>query len=400
MLRGQFLAFFLFSALGVQAWPQQSPLKAQTDTAQADTSLAETDLPDAPQAQNQTASELETQTQTQAQIQTQAPTPASTPPQTSGQPGSGSISTGSVRGVVVDRDGAVYEGVQITLTQPAPATTAIPATSDSNGRFSFMGVPAGLFQLTVAANGFATQKISGLLHPGENYEAPAIVLLVTSATTDVEVTASSFEIAQAELKAEEQQRILGIVPNFYVVYDPNAPPLTAKQKFHLAWRSWIDPVNIGIDGGIAGFEQAEDDFPGYGLGSEGYSKRFGEVFGTDFISVMLGGAILPSVLKQDPRYFYKGTGTIRSRVFYAIANSVICKSDKGRWQPNYSAIAGGFAAGEISNIYVPAADRSGVALSLQDVALGAVGTAVSNLFQEFVIRKLTPHVPNYSASKP
>ena len=75
---------------------------------------------------------------------------------------------------------------------------------------------------------------------------------------------------------------------------------------------------------------------------------------------MLGGAVFPSLFKQDPRYFYKGTGSISSRALYAIANSVICKGDNERWQPNYSAILGGIAAGGISNLYYPASNRSGV----------------------------------------
>jgi Carboxypeptidase regulatory-like domain len=373
-LRYGILVFLMLATLATHARSQQTPLKLQ----------AYADLPDAPQAQT------EPQTQSQAQS---PPSPAPQPPEQS--------SSGSIHGVIVDRDGAVYQGVRITLTQPVLATIPeISATSDSNGRFDFADVPAGPFQLTIAANGFATQKISGLLHSGESYEGPNIVLLVTSATTDVQVTASRFEIAEEELKTEEQQRVFGIIPNFYVVYAPNAPPLSSKQKFRLAWKSWTDPVNIAIDGGIAGFQQANNDYSGYGQGSEGYAKRFGAVYGTDFVGDMLGGAVLPSLLKQDPRYFYKGTGSTRSRAFYAIANSVICKSDRGHWQPNYSGILGGLAAGGISNLYYPAADRNGASLTFENAILGVASSAVSNLFQEFLVRKLTPKVPNYSSSKP
>jgi hypothetical protein len=105
---------------------------------------------------------------------------------------------------------------------------------------------------------------------------------------------------------------------------------------------------------------------------------------------MIGSAILPSLLKQDPRYYYKGTGTTRSRILYAIANSVICKGDNGRWQFNYSGILGGAAAGGISNLYYPAANRNGISLTLENTALGIAGGAVQNLFQEFLVRRLTP----------
>ncbi len=115
---------------------------------------------------------------------------------------------------------------------------------------------------------------------------------------------------------------------------------------------------------------------------------------------MIGGAILPSLFKQDPRYFYKGTGTIRSRAMYAIANAVICKGDNGRWQPNYSGILGGLAAGGISNLYYPASDRSGVELTFENALIGTAEGAVQNLFQEFVVRRLTPRLPNYEAGAP
>ena len=115
---------------------------------------------------------------------------------------------------------------------------------------------------------------------------------------------------------------------------------------------------------------------------------------------MIGGAVLPSLFKQDPRYFYKGTGTIRSRAMYAIANSVICKGDNGRWQTNYSAILGGLAAGGISNLYYPASNRSGVELTFENALIGTAEGAMQNLAQEFIVRRLTPRLPKYGAGAP
>jgi len=340
-------------------------------------------LPDAPQS-----------------LVAQSPIPTQDPanPQPSSMPQPQSASA-SIRGVVVNPDGAVYEGVHLILTQRSPAFER-STTSDTNGRFQFTDLSAGSFQLTVSSNGFVTQIINGALHPGENYEIPAVTLPVASTTTEVEVTASRFEVAQEQLHEEEQQRVLGIVPNFWVVYAPNAAPLSSKQKFHLAWRSMIDPVTIGIDVVTAAIQQDSDDYKGFGQGTAGYAKRFGAAYANDFTATMLGGAILPSLLKQDPRYFYKGTGTVRSRTLYAISRSVICKSDKGRWQPNYSSILGGLAAGGIANLYYPAEDRNGAALTFENASLGIGVTAIQNVFQEFVVRKLTPKLPSYKPAKP
>jgi hypothetical protein len=305
---------------------------------------------------------------------------------------------GSIHGVITDHDGAVYEGVHVTLTQTSrPSEPEETATSDSNGRFSFSGVLAGPFRLTASSNGFATQTVLGVLKAGEDFEAATIVLSFAGTTTEVQVTASRAEIATEELHAEEQQHVLGFIPNFYVVYAPNAPPLSSRQKFHLAWKSSIDPFNFLIVGATAGVEQASDEFGGYGQGAQGYAKRYGANYADGFIGTMIGGAILPSLFKQDPRYFYKGTGTVRSRALYAIANAVICKGDNGHWQFNYSGILGSLASGGISNLYYPASDQNGISLTIQNTLIGIGGGAIGNLFQEFLVRKLTPHVPNYSA---
>lgn len=337
-------------------------------------------LPDAPQAQLP-----------QAQVSV-APAPAQT-----------AADNGSIRGTVTSADGTVYGGAHITLTQtsssgllPSPAKAT---TSDTDGRFRFVDVPAGSFHLTVTAAGFSTQIVNVLLHPSESYEAPAIVLPFAGTNSEVRVTVSQEEIAQEQVHAEEQQRVLGFIPNFYVVYAPNAAPLTSKQKFHLAWRNSIDPITITASAFFAGIEQANNDFRGYGQGAEGYAKRFGANYGDSVIGNVIGGAILPSLLKQDPRYFYKGTGTTRSRILYAIASSVICRGDNGRRQVNYSGIIGGLAAGGISNLYYPASDRSGASLTFENALIGTAGSAVGNLFQEFLVKRLTPKLPDYS-SKP
>jgi hypothetical protein len=188
-----------------------------------------------------------------------------------------------------------------------------------------------------------------------------------------------------------------------VTYIPDAAPLVPKQKFELAWKSMVDPVTFGLTGAIAGLQQAQNDFNGYGQGAQGYGRRYGAAYGDMVTSTLIGSAILPSLLKQDPRYFYKGTGSKRSRLLYAIANSVVCKGDNGHWQANYSAIIGGLAAGGISNLYYPAKDREGAELTFENSLIGIGATAAANVLQEFVIRKFTPSAPKSdpgNASKP
>jgi hypothetical protein len=183
-----------------------------------------------------------------------------------------------------------------------------------------------------------------------------------------------------------------------VSYLRDAVPLSSKQKFQLAWKTMIDPVTFALAGVSAGVQQAQNDFSGYGQGALGYAKRFGATYTDEATSTFIGSALLPSLLKQDPRYFYKGSGSKVSRTFYAIANSVICKGDNGRWQPNYSAIVGGLASGAISNLYYPPKDR-GAALVFESTAIGTAETAVINILQEFLLKKFTPNTPKNPPSQ-
>jgi carboxypeptidase family protein len=306
----------------------------------------------------------------------------------------------SIHGVVTGEDGSVYQGVHIALEltlgdDPIAATQE----TDDSGAFNFEDLPAGTFKITISSAGFATKEISGELRTGEAFDARTIVLPMASAESFVRVSAESqAEITEAQLNIEEQQRVLGFFPNYYVSYDPHPMPLTTRQKYKLAWRTSIDPITWVMTGSVAGMEQASNRFVGYGQGAQGYAKRFGASYADMFTGTMLGGAVLPSVFRQDPRYFYKGTGSVMSRVMYAIANAVICKGDSGHWQPNYSGILGGIASGGISNLYYPSSERSGVELTFENTLIGTAQGAAQNLIQEFVVRRLTPRLPNFAAN--
>lgn len=297
----------------------------------------------------------------------------------------------SITGTVVDRDGAWVADATITLTHEGRSPLQTVASGD--GRFTFPTVPAGTYTLTITAKGFVTAHVTGSLQPGQTLETPNIILPYAATSIDVQVTASQQEIAQAQIEAEEKQRVLGIIPNFYVVYDPDPVPLTARQKYELGWRSLIDPVTFLSTGIIAGIQQADDTFPGYGYGASGYGKRYAANYGNVLTGTILGGVVLPILFKQDPRYYYKGTGTVRERTLYALKFAVYCKGDNGKWQINYSGILGDAASGGLSNLYYPHANRDGWSLTAENAALGIAGSAIGNLFQEFLVRKLTPHVP-------
>jgi hypothetical protein len=308
-------------------------------------------------------------------------------------------SSGTITGAVVDQSGAVVRGAQVKLMVDGKPVGQ-PVSSDDHGQFSFLEVPPGHFQLTVTAAGFSPQNFSDTLQPGQGRNLLPIALGVAPASTSVQVGLSQIEVATEEVKIEEKQRVLGIVPNFYVSYASNAAPLDAKLKFKLALKTMVDPFTLVFVAGVAGVQQAQDHFRTYGLGAQGYAKRFGANYADTFDGTFLGDALFPALFKQDPRYFYKGTGSTRSRALYAIANSVICKGDNGKWQPNYSAVLGNLAAGGLSNLYYPPEDRHGAGLTFDNAGIGIAGRAAANLFQEFVVKKLTPKIHGHGAGQP
>jgi hypothetical protein len=305
---------------------------------------------------------------------------------------------GSISGTIIDRTGAVIAGARVQLTHgdPSPARETL---SGADGQFSFNNVAPGTFQLTIRSTGFAMQKSPGTLQAGEIRILPPITLAIAEADTQVQVSLSPAEIAQEEIKDEEKQRVLKVIPNFYVSYVPHAAPLNPKQKFELAWKTLTDPFSFAVIGAVAGVEQAQNRFAGYGQGAEGYGKRYGASYADFLAGTLIGSAILPSLLKQDPRYLYKGTGSKRSRFLYALANSVICKGDNGHWQTNYSSIFGSLAAGGLSNLYYPAEDRKGAKLTFANAAIGIGTTGVFNIFEEFVVRKFASKTSNQDPAK-
>jgi hypothetical protein len=305
---------------------------------------------------------------------------------------------GRITGTVVDQTGAVVAGARVRLTRDAQSP-AQEVLTDDGGQFTFSNLAPGPFQISIASVGFANHTASGILRSGDSYAVPQIALIVASDTTELRVLLTPTEIAEDQIKEQEKQRVLGVIPNFYVTYVPNAVPLSPKQKFELAWKSTIDPVGFGITGAIAGIQQAQNDFSGYGQGAAGYARRYGAAYGDLVTGTFIGSAILPSVLKQDPRYFYKGTGTTRSRILYALANAVICKGDNGHWQPNYSSILGSLASGGISNLYYPSENRNDAGLTFENALIDIGATAATNILQEFVIKRFTPSVSSREANK-
>jgi hypothetical protein len=299
----------------------------------------------------------------------------------------------AVSGVVLDGSGAAVPGAQVSLTH-RDGTQLRSLVSGGRGEFAFTKLPAGYYLATINAKGFATFTSGEFtLSPQQSYEVPSISLSVASANSEVTVRPTEV-IAAEQIKAEEKQRLLGIVPNFYVSYVHDAAPLTTKQKFSLATHDTLDWTSLVGISATAGIEQANNSYAGYGQGAAGYGKRWAARFGDGRTSDYLSHAVFASLFHQDPRYFYQGTGSNKSRLYHAVSNAWIARSDSGKNMPNYSYLLGTMVSGAISNAYYPHADR-GANLVFTNAFIGIAGRAGANVLQEFLGKRLTK---NSSAS--
>ena len=295
---------------------------------------------------------------------------------------------GTISGVVVDTSGAAVGHAQVKLLLDGRGPDRELQSTD-NGEFSFDEVNPGPWRLSFSAKGFALKTIAGGLHAGEALNLPTTSLSVDSVATELNVTQTQAELAEAQIKVEEQQRLLGVIPNFFTAYDHDAAPLNAKQKLELTAKSWFDPSSFVIGGIIAGVWQAQNTHKGFGQGAEGYAKRYGATFADYGTSLVLEKTLMPTIFKQDPRYFYKGTGTNKSRAMYAISRTFVCRGDNKKDQFCYSSFINRFGTGFVTNYYYPAADRDKTGVILRNSAMSIGFDALGNLFQEFVARKLT-----------
>ena len=296
----------------------------------------------------------------------------------------------TLSGTIVDQTGASVRGAKVTLMGVGEGEELRVVRSGEDGSFTFSNLPAGTLHVMVEATGFApVSSAPVVLRDNQTMATPTVSLLVAASDTQVDVRGDDTEtIANEQIRAAEKQRVLGVVPNFYTSYVYDAVPLDAKQKYTFALRETFDPVRFVATAIGAGIQQANDDFKGYGLGAAGYGKRYAALYGNGLFNDMLSHAVFPVIFHQDPRYFYQGSGTIKSRFIHALSFAVVIRSDSGRTVPNYSYILGDLGAGALSNLYYPHADR-GAGLVFTNAAIEAGARAAGSLAEEFILSRLT-----------
>ena len=293
----------------------------------------------------------------------------------------------SVLGIVLDVSGASVSGAEVSLMRE-DGTGLHTMVSEADGGFNFTKIPAGSYLVIVNAKDFATfTSAEFAVSEQQIYEVPNVSLSVAAANMAVTVHPTEF-IAAEQIRAAEKQRLMGVIPNFYTSYTFDAAPLTAKQKFLFAVRGTFDPVSmVGVAFG-AGIEQATNAYAGYGQGAAGYGKRFAAKFTDGRSSDFLTHAVFPSLLHQDPRYYYLGSGSVKARLAHAVGSAFFTRTDNGLTAPNYSYFLGDFGSAALSNLYYPRANR-GAGLVFTNAAVGLAGRIGGNILREFSKRLTT-----------
>ena len=305
----------------------------------------------------------------------------------------------SIQGKVTDASGAPVFGAVVKAT----GGTGNPrmTVTDEQGAFQISSLTPGNYDLKVSASGLADWTASNVLASNVPESKPVLaVMKVAPAVTAVTVGLPPNEVAQAQLNQEVKQRVLGVLPNYYVAYEEHPAPLSPRQKLHLGEKVLFDPATLVSVGITAAIQQRNNSFYQYGQGSEGFAKRFGAEYATAASAVLFTSVFADSVLHQDPRYFYSGQGTVAQRAWYAVKSAFRAKGDNGKWQPPYAGVIGSIAAAEMGQAYRPD-PRTQYSLIGRALMFRFGGLIGLNLFEELLLKQLTTHTPeDPSASAP
>jgi hypothetical protein len=218
--------------------------------------------------------------------------------------------------------------------------------------------------LSLAFPAIAQQPEGNSTSPAQNAESSSSAAQDQQAGTSekeiAEDTKSKQEQGGNEEKFKQNDRMLFVMPNYLTAQnEAQVKPLTWKEKFSITAKGAFDPYEFVIVGVLAGIRQAENAYPAFGQGADGYGKRYGTAFADQVDGNMMVGAVFPSILRTDPRYFQLGKGGLGHRFFYAFSRVFVTRKDSGGNLFNFPEVFGNATAIGISTFYYPAQDHSG-----------------------------------------
>lgn len=301
---------------------------------------------------------------------------------------------GSIQGKVTDPSGAPIFGAVVAVEGGGDARMTV---TDIEGTFRVSLLAPGKYNVKISASGMSEWTAETVAAPAPEATPLLAVMQVAPAVTSVTVGLSPEDLAEEQVKRETQQRVAGIIPNYFVAYDNQAAPLSTQQKFSLSFKTLIDPATFAAVGITSGIQQIRNSYHQFGQGSAAYGERFGAAYGSTAINLLSTSFLGASLLHQDPRYFYSGKGTGKQRAWYAIKSGFRARGDNGKWQPPYASVLGTVVAAELSNLYYPGS-RTQYTLIGRGLMFHFGGVVALNLGEEFLLKKFTSHAPGESAA--
>jgi hypothetical protein len=190
------------------------------------------------------------------------------------------------------------------------------------------------------------------------------------------------------------KRVFGVLPNYRTANESAVyTPITARQKFIIGSKDSFDYPLVLLAGGFAALGQMSNQHPQFGQGMAGFGKRLGTGYADQAMGNMMTESIYPSLLHEDPRYFRRGTGTVKSRTFYALTRIFVTRTNSGGRRFNFSEVLGNATGVAISNLYY--SDTRSVDENVEKLATQLATDAASQVLKEFwpdIKRKLfKPH---------
>ncbi|MBV8730150.1 MAG: carboxypeptidase regulatory-like domain-containing protein [Acidobacteriia bacterium] len=302
--------------------------------------------------------------------------------------------TGSIQGHVTDSSGTPIYAAVVTVEE-SDGNRHTTAT-DLGGAFKISSLPPGDYSVKISASGLSEWTASNV-PAAESPQPLQAVLQVATEVTTITVSPPLEEVAAEQLHQELQQRVFGVIPNYYVTYERHPAPLSPPQKLHLGLKSLLDPTTFAATGTTTAIQQEMNSYWQWGQGAKGFAKRFGAGYGTAVQQIMITSVLADSVLHQDPRYFYSGQGTRGQRAWCAVKSAFRAKGDNGKWQPPYAGLIGAVASAEISQTYYPGS-RTQYTLLGRSMMFHFAGLIALNLGEEFFFKRLTSHTPKLRAT--
>ena len=301
---------------------------------------------------------------------------------------------GSIQGKVTDTSGAPIFGAVVAVEEGGDSRVTV---TDIEGAFRISILAPGNYNVKISASGMSEWTAESVAVPGPEARPLLAVMQVAPAATSVTVGLSPQELTEEQVKRETQQRVMGVIPNYFVAYDNQAAPLSTRQKFTLSFKTLIDPATFAAVGITAGIQQIRNSYHQFGQGSEAYAERFAAAWGSAATNLVSTSVLAAAVLHQDPRYFYSGKGTKKQRAWYAVESAFRAKGDNGKWQPPYASVLGTVAAAELSDVYYPGS-RTQYTLLGRGLMFHFGGLIALDLGEEFFLKKFTSHAPAESSA--